>query len=75
MKLSWARNLQLLASCLAYFSTLKMKVICSSETSVFLRTKRRYSQEDRTLHSYHHENLKSNMYLLIHQSVCPSFRM
>jgi hypothetical protein len=49
----------LLVSCPAYFSTLKMEVICSSETSVdFQRTTRRYIPEDSTLHNYRCENLK-----------------
>jgi hypothetical protein len=39
---------------LAYFSTLKMEAICSSETSVdFQQTIRRYSPEDGTLHFCH----------------------
>jgi hypothetical protein len=45
---------------LACSSTLKMKATCSSETSVhFQRTTRRYIPEDRTLHNYRCENLKS----------------
>jgi hypothetical protein len=37
-------------SCMAYSSTLKMKVTCSPETSVdFKRTKRRYIPEDKTV--------------------------
>jgi hypothetical protein len=37
---------------LAYSSTLKMEVTCSSETSVdFQRTTRRYIPEERTLHN------------------------
>jgi hypothetical protein len=39
-----------LVSFLAYFSTLKMEAICSSETAVdFQRTLRCYIAEDRTL--------------------------
>jgi hypothetical protein len=39
-----------LVSCSAYSSTLKMEVICSSETSVdFQQTTRHYIPEDRTL--------------------------
>jgi hypothetical protein len=37
---------------LAYYSTLKMEVICSCETSRSLQTTRRYNQEDRTLHRH-----------------------
>jgi hypothetical protein len=49
-----------LASCLPYFSTLKMEATCSSETSVnFQRTTRRYISEDSTLHNHRCENLKS----------------
>jgi hypothetical protein len=41
-----------LVSCSAYSSTLKMEVICSSETLVdFLRTTRRYIPEDSSLQS------------------------
>jgi hypothetical protein len=39
-----------LVSCLPYFSTLKMEVTCSSETSVLTSDYRRYIQEDRTHH-------------------------
>jgi hypothetical protein len=35
--------------CLAYFSTLKMETVCSSETSRFLQTTRNYNQEGITL--------------------------
>jgi hypothetical protein len=51
-----------LVSCSAYFSTLKMEAICSSETSVdSQRTARRYTRipEDGTLHNHRCENLKS----------------
>jgi hypothetical protein len=41
---------------LAYSSTLKMEVICSSETLSFLRT-----TGDRTLHSHSCENLNSTV--------------
>jgi hypothetical protein len=42
------------------FLTLKMKAVCSSETSVDTqRTTRRYIPEDDTLHNHHCENLKS----------------
>jgi hypothetical protein len=41
----------MLVSCMAYSSTLKIEVICSSETSVdFQRTTRRYIPEGSTLH-------------------------
>jgi hypothetical protein len=50
-----------LAYCSAYFSTLKMEAICSSETSVdFQRTTQRYIPEDSTLHNHRCENLKSH---------------
>jgi hypothetical protein len=46
--------------CLVYSSTLKMEAIYSSETSVdSQRTEGRYIPEDRTLHNYRCENLKS----------------
>jgi hypothetical protein len=45
---------------LFYCSTLRMEAICSSETLDFLRTIRRYNTEDRKLHSYRRDNLKSN---------------
>jgi hypothetical protein len=51
----------MLVSCLAYYSTLKMEAICSSETYVDLnRTTRRFILDDRTLISRRSENLKSN---------------
>jgi hypothetical protein len=44
----------------AYFSTLKMEAICSSETSVDTqRTTRCYIPEDGSLHTHRCENLKS----------------
>jgi hypothetical protein len=46
-------------SLLADFSTLKMEVICSSETSVHTRSTWRHIPEDSILHSHHRENLKS----------------
>jgi hypothetical protein len=39
----------LLVICLAYFSTLKMESICSSETSGSLRTTQRYNTCDRII--------------------------
>jgi hypothetical protein len=48
-----------LASCLACSSTLKMKAICSSETSVdFHRATRCYIPQDKLLHSHRCDNLK-----------------
>jgi hypothetical protein len=42
-------------------STMKVELACSSETSAeFQRTTRSYIAEDRNLHSYRCENLKSN---------------
>jgi hypothetical protein len=53
-----------LVSCSAYFSTLKMEAICSSETSVDTQlTTRRYIPEDGTLHNHCCENLKSYIVL------------
>jgi hypothetical protein len=48
-------------------STLKMKAICSSETSVDTRrTTRCYIPEDGTIHNHRSENLKSyNVYFLL----------
>jgi hypothetical protein len=49
-----------LVSCSAYFSTLKMEAIRSSETSVdSQRTTWRYIPEDGTVLNYRCENLKS----------------
>jgi hypothetical protein len=49
-----------LVSCSAYFSTLKMAAICSSETWVdSQRTIQRYIPEDGTLHNHRCEDLKS----------------
>jgi hypothetical protein len=53
-----------------------MEMICSSETSVgFQRTIRRYIPEDRTLHNYGCENLKSfkgtDCYLSAEVSIVP----
>jgi hypothetical protein len=56
----------MLLSCSAYFLTLKMEAICSSEKSVhFQWTTRRYIPEDRTLHNHCCENLKSYIFLFI----------
>jgi hypothetical protein len=50
-----------LVSSLAYSSTLKMEATYSSEISVdFHRTARHYVPGDRTLHSHHYENFRSN---------------
>jgi hypothetical protein len=47
----WQAPALTLVSCSAYFSTLKMEAIFSSETSVdSQRTTRRYIPEDGTLH-------------------------
>jgi hypothetical protein len=68
------RSLQLPAhagSSLADFSTLKMKAIRSSETSVQSTTStRRHTLEDGILHSHRRENLKSykNPQLYLHFS-------
>jgi hypothetical protein len=56
-------------------STLKMKAICSSETSVETQcTTRRHIPEDDTLHNHHCENLKSykldtNYYKKLHNKL------
>jgi hypothetical protein len=56
-----------LVSCLTYFSTLKLEVICSSETSVdFQRTTRCCIPEERALHSHRFKNLKSYKRLLVY---------
>jgi hypothetical protein len=50
----------MLVYCLVYYSALKRDMTCSSETSVdFQRNARRYIPEDRSLHKYCCENLKS----------------
>jgi hypothetical protein len=55
-----------LVSCSVY-STLKMEVLYSSETSVeFKRTTQRYISEDNTLHNQRCENLKSYKGKIIH---------
>jgi hypothetical protein len=55
----------LLAGYLLYSAALKMEVIYSCVTAVGIyQTTRSYIAEDRTLHSHHCEDLKSNsMYL------------
>jgi hypothetical protein len=45
--------------------TLMMEAICSSETSVLTRVKRRHNPEDGILYSYPYDNLKSYMLLQI----------
>jgi hypothetical protein len=56
----------LLGSYLAYSSTLKMEIICSSEMSVdVIRITRCYVPEDRTLHSHRWDNLKSNIFTIL----------
>jgi hypothetical protein len=55
-----------LVSCSAYSSALKMKVICSSETSVdFQRPTHRYIPRDSDLHNHRCENLKSYKLLIL----------
>jgi hypothetical protein len=44
---------------LRWFSTLKMELIDSSETSVHIRTTRSYIPEDGNIYNYRCENLKS----------------
>jgi hypothetical protein len=57
---SEAGRKQILVSFLAYYSTLKMEVTCSSETLIdFQRTTRPYIPEERTLHNHRCEELKS----------------
>jgi hypothetical protein len=53
------------------FSTLKIKAMCSSETSVDTqRTTRRYIPEDGTLHNHRCDNLKSYIIKSCLQSAC-----
>jgi hypothetical protein len=47
----------------AFLVTLIMKMICSSETSVLTRAKRRNTPGDGIHHSQRHENLKSYIVL------------
>jgi hypothetical protein len=54
-----AHRLLLLISCLAYPSALEMEVICSSETSGFLRITRRYNPENLVVCSHPRDSLKS----------------
>jgi hypothetical protein len=69
----WTRRLHLcllpascVVSCLAHSSTLKMEATCSSETLIdFQRTARRPTPEDRTLHGYSCENLKSSSFFAV----------
>jgi hypothetical protein len=56
-----ACSLLLLVPCLAYFSTLKMEVMCTSETLDFLRCTRLYNADDQTLHSHCCKNRNSNI--------------
>jgi hypothetical protein len=52
-------------SCLAYFSTQKMEVTCSTETSIdFQRTTGRYITEDRTLHNHRCDNFISSRMMI-----------
>jgi hypothetical protein len=50
-------------SSLADFSTLKMEMIRSSETSVYTESTRRHIPEDGIIHSHRRENHKSYLYL------------
>jgi hypothetical protein len=59
-----------LVSYLAYTSTLRMEVTCSSKTLVdFEGITWSYSPEDRTLNNHRCENLKSYRHALIYQKV------
>jgi hypothetical protein len=61
----------MLVSCSAYFCTLKMEVIFSSETSADIqRTTRSYIPEDYNLHNHRCENLKSYVYIIVIITVC-----
>jgi hypothetical protein len=64
----------MLGFCLVYSSTLKIEVICSSETSVdFQRTTWRYIPEDRTLHNHRSEDLNSDNVCLYSAHLTCSF--
>jgi hypothetical protein len=61
-------------SLLGWFSMLKIRMVSSSETSVDLRTTRRYIPRDGNIHHYRYGNLKS--YIRIKQTnklhgLCP----
>jgi hypothetical protein len=56
-------------SSLADFSSLKMEVIRSSETSVHTRSTQSHFPEDGILHSHRCENLKYYMNLLVSQQL------
>jgi hypothetical protein len=63
----WRAQLELLAACfsflyLAYYLALEMETTASSETVDFQRTTWRYIWEDRILHNYCCENLRSYRY-------------
>jgi hypothetical protein len=61
-----------LVSCLAYSSTLKLETTCSPETSVdFQRTTRHFIPEDKTLHNYRCENLRSYLFKIYLNTVFP----
>jgi hypothetical protein len=61
----------MLVSCLAYFTTLKMTAIYSSETLVGLQlTTRRYIPEDGILHNHSRENLKSYSVIFVLALIC-----
>jgi protein tyrosine phosphatase len=50
-------------------STLMMEAICSSETSVYIWTTRRYIPEDGNIQNYRYENIKSYTHTEISLSV------
>jgi hypothetical protein len=55
--------------CLPHSLTLKVKVTCSSETSVdFQRTTRRCILEDRSIHNHRCENLKCYLSAVVHKT-------
>jgi hypothetical protein len=61
---------------LAFFSTLKMEAVCSSETSKnFVQTKRRYIPEENTLqikYNSHHYRRVGKMKVIISNKDCGS---
>jgi hypothetical protein len=63
LKVNWLALLGtcfMLVSCMAYSSTLKMEVTCSSETLVHVPLNTEcHIPEDRTIHNHRCENLKS----------------
>jgi hypothetical protein len=51
----------LLPPCFTYFSALKIEAVYSSKALGCLQSSLRFNPEDGTVHSYHHENLISDM--------------